>query len=301
VELVPAMFQMAEWHMRTYAVFTAREYYEHAIQILMDAHDETDPALIPALSGLAQSYKMERLPPAGALEPSGPTFNISTGPSLARPAVTDDRRSRPINRYGDGEAALRQVLKIREADSATSTQDLIEAYLDLADWNLIFERWRDAQTLYRYARQLWLERGGDAEVVDAHFEQPVPIYLPLPAATRQSRSAPDQIVRTGFVELQFSVNERGRTYDVRAVESEPADMLDVRSVRAMRSGIFRPRITAEGTVDTRGLVHRHSFSYVHEGSQRPADDPDAVEEADVQRQVMNDDEASAAEPRWPSG
>jgi tetratricopeptide (TPR) repeat protein len=289
-DLVPGLFRIAEWNLRTFSVFTARQYYEEAVRILTRANGADDPHLIPALAGLANSYRLERLPPASTMEPSGPTFTISTGPVMPRPAAMDERR-RLVNRYADGEKALRQILKIREANPDTATEELVGAYLDLADWNLIFERFRDADTLYRYARQLWLERGGDTEVVEAHFGQPVPIYLPLPPATRQSRTAPEQIVRTGFVELQYSVNERGRTYDVRAVESNPPDVLEARTVRGMRAGIFRPRLTASGPVDARGLVHRHSFNYIPDSQRAPEDEEsDAERSSAPHRQAMHEDE-----------
>jgi tetratricopeptide (TPR) repeat protein len=265
--LVPGLFRMAEWNMRTYSVFEAREHYEHAAEILKRNHAPEDPQLVPALRGIARSYQLERLPPAETLEPSEPTFTITTGHAMARSAGVDERRP-VVNRFGPGEAALKQIIEIHQADPATPTHELVEAYLDLADWNLIFKRWGDARTLYRFARQLWLDRGGDPREVDAYFDRPVPLYLPLPTATRDSRHVPARLTSTGYVDLQYSVDARGRTYDVRAVDSNPSQVLDVRTVREMRDrGIFRPRITALGPEDSRAHVHRHTFAYMPDGAE----------------------------------
>ncbi len=285
-ELVEGHFRMAQWYMDTFSIFNAREHYEAALKILETTDDGSQHNLIPALSGLAESYKRERLPPISILDP-GPTFTISAGSSLPMPRADDERR-RAVNRFGNGEEALRRIIAIHEEDPDATAEDLAQAYIDLADWHLIFERYNDATTLYRYAKRLWIERGGDEEVVNAYFAQAHPIYLPMPDAPSSMNGVPQQIRREGNIEMSYNVTRRGRTQRVTAVHADPAGVINTRAIRALRAAIFRPPLGENGLLAVDGQSLRHTFEYVPDSLRAAA--------ADISRgQPAPDDVAEVAE------
>ncbi len=77
------------------------------------ADGETDPNLIPALRGLAQSYKEERFPPFTMPdERQPPARRCRRYAGLPHPG----RQVAVVNRFGPGEIALVQIVKILSAD-----------------------------------------------------------------------------------------------------------------------------------------------------------------------------------------
>ena len=55
---------------------------------------------------------------------------------------------------------------------------------------------------------------------------------------------------TGWVEIQFSVNKKGRTEAIQVVDSEPAEMFDRAALDAVRKWRFRPYIVEGKTTPT---------------------------------------------------
>jgi len=258
LELVPGMYRLAAWYKRTHNIFGARALYQMAAENLARAYGPDSPELVLPLRGVAETYRQERFPP---YEPPGPreTFAVSTGGYSPSSSVDT---SVTVNRFGDGERALQEIVRILEADPETPRLEVAVAILDLADWHLLFEKWERASALYQHVRERMREEVGLSEAdIASYFGQPMPLYLPLP----DNPSPPPADMRRnpveGYVEVGYTVTNRGNVTALNTLASEPEGMMDIRVRRAFRAARFRPRYEADEPVATENLKYRHRFLY----------------------------------------
>lgn len=257
VEMVPGMYKLAHWYSQQNNIFSARGLYQYAAHALSLAYGMLDTRLIPALQGIAKTYRLERFPPyRDASRQSVVAF--STGPS----SKVMRGHGGDVNKFTDGERALQQVVKIQEANPEATVRDLAVAMLELADWNLMFERWSRAFTLYEFSYKIMAEEGqATQEQLASYFGEPRPLYLPLPGGPTASPASILAVPTQGFVEMAYTVTERGQIRKLTTVASEPPDLMDFKVRKAMRTARFRPRIEAGVAVSTANLIYRHRFEY----------------------------------------
>jgi hypothetical protein len=126
----------------------------------------------------------------------------------------------------------------------------------------MFESWERAFTLYEFC---YKTMGDEGEVSDeqlaGYFGEPRPLYLPLPVGPPTPPKSLAAVPTQGFVEMVYSVTERGQIQQLTTVASEPPGLMDYKVHRAMRNARFRPRIEEGVTVETPNLVYRHRFEY----------------------------------------
>jgi len=97
--------------------------------------------------------------------------------------------------------------------------------------------------------------GGETELPAAEAE-PEPQLTPLSKLKFRRFVQPDAPPRSvtrgaaGWVEIEFSVNKKGRTENMRIVNSEPAEMFDRAALDAVRRWRFRPYIVDGKTTPT---------------------------------------------------
>jgi tetratricopeptide (TPR) repeat protein len=258
VEMVPGMYKLAHWYSQQNNIFSARGLYQYAAHALSLAYGMQDTRLIPALQGIAKTYRLERFPPYQNPSQSV-VVGFSAGPS---PHAMRRGRGMDVNRFGDGEGALQQVVRIQEANPEATVRDLAVAILELADWNLLFERWTRAFTLYEYGYKIMAEQGqATEEQLASYFGEPRPLYLPLPGGPTAPPTGFLAVPTQGFVEMAYTVTERGQIRKLKTVTSEPPELMDFKVRKAMRHARFRPRIEAGITVSTPNLMYRHRFQY----------------------------------------
>jgi len=255
--LIPGLYRLAAWYERTLNIFAARGLYERAVDIISRNGGGQDPALVPALHGLAVTYRDERFPPYEVPEPHGPgtPTDLSAMPTVmgAPPMV--------VNRFGPGEAALIQIVKIVNADPTATPIDRVKAELDLADWYLMFDKPARATPVYVHARQQMREKAAMTDEQIATYFQPTVLYRPIP----DNPSAPPAALRTnpteGHVEIGFTVTENGEVGDMKTLSSDPEGLMDIKVRRGMRAARFRPRFEGDTPVATTNQVYRHTFVY----------------------------------------
>ncbi|HEY6599228.1 MAG TPA: tetratricopeptide repeat protein [Pseudomonadales bacterium] len=255
--LVPGLFRLAAWYDRTFNLFGARNLYERAVQILSRTNGDNDPSLIPALRGLARTYRDERFPPYRVTE-TQETFSVSSDaptPVLVGGGVV-------VNRFATGETALVYVVKITEANPEARPIDVALAELDLADWYLLFDKPGRAVPVYVHARQLMRERAGmsDDEIA-AYFGHPTPLYLPVPGNPPLPPLASRGDPTPGFVEVSYSVDEDGIVDDLKTVASMPEGLMDTKVRHGVLAARFRPRFEGDAPVMTQNQTYRHTFTY----------------------------------------
>jgi tetratricopeptide (TPR) repeat protein len=276
VELVPGLYRLAEWYVETRNVFGARALYQRAWANLERVHGERSPELVPALRGLAETYRYERFPPYPVSTKRQPTVQVSTGPGVPTLSSAPELQ---VNRFSEGERALQAVIAILDSDPETEAVDYALAVLDLADWNLLFDKWDRARTLYQYVDAVLRERAqlSDADVA-RYVGTPTPLYLPLPmnpsAPPADLRAAPTQ----GWVELRYALTERGEVKNLVTVDSQPPGLMDIGVRKAFRAARFRPAIERGTPVAVTEQIYRHTFTYFPRRQAPPTpttDDQDA--------------------------
>jgi len=275
--IVPGIMHLAAWYEQTSNVFAARNLYEYAVLIETRAHGATSPSLIAPLQGLARTYKQERYPAnrsPNADDPFGPTAPGGF-PAVTNPTIT-------VNRFGLGEQALVQIVRITEANPQASPVDLAVAELNLADWYLLFDQDSRAVTLYVHARQTMRTKAGlTDDQVAAYFKPPQAIWLPIAEPLAPSvRTNPTE----GYVEVSYTLTEHGECTDLKTIDSKPAGLMDIKVRRGLRVARFRPQFNGDMPVAAPNMIYRHTFTYYprapEQGShtQMPAQNTDEEED-----------------------
>jgi TonB family protein len=166
-----------------------------------------------------------------------------------------------VNRFGPGEAALIEIVKITEANPNAKPLDQALAELDLADWYLMFDKPSRATPVYVHARQLMRDKAAlSNDEIEAYFK-PTALYRPIPdnppAPPPQLRTNPTE----GHVEVSFTVTEAGDVAEMKTLSSEPEGLMDIKVRRGMRAARFRPRFEGDTPVIATNQIYRHTFVY----------------------------------------
>ncbi len=246
--LLPGVFHLAEWYTTTNNVFSARSLYEHATDIYSAHGKAGSPEMIPALEGLAATYKHERFPPIYRIRGS----SASNGSTSSTNRHYDGMVS--VNNFPAGERALQSIVHIRQTN-AHSTEEIANAILELADWYLLFEKTRRYSPLYQHAYEL-LSTVSEVEVAQ-YFAEPRVVHYPVPSDPAPSRGEE----RQGFVELGYEVTATGHVRNLKTLASKPVGLMEFRLRKSMRASRYRPVLIDGVPTNALNQVFRHEFTY----------------------------------------
>jgi len=264
--LLPGIYHLARWYERTSNVFAARALYEQAVQII-DAHDKLETSeAIPALQGIASSYRMERFPPYYLAELEQSEASVVTASSMRQPIS--------INNFPAGEAALQRVIRIRQAEQEQNPVAVARAVLDLADWYTLFDKPRRAEPLYAHAWELMAE--AESFDVVGFFAEPELLYFPAPGNPSPPPPEDRGERSTGYVEVAFDVTQDGYVRGLDTVASQPDGLMDFRVRKSLRLARYRPMLVDGVPVAKQAHTYRHEFPYYPE---REGDPPPATASA----------------------
>lgn len=251
--MLPGIFHLAEWYERTTNVYAARALYEHAVNII-DANGKLGtPAAIPALTGLASSYRMERFPPFYSMT-DAERSQVSVAPTMQRPIT--------INNFPAGEEALQTIVKIRQNQEPVDQVALAEAVLDLADWYTLFDKSQRADPLYAHAWELLA--GVQNFDVTSYFADPALLYFPAPGSPTTPAAEMRGERTAGYVELALEVTDDGHVRDLDTVSSNPDGLMDFRVRKSARLARYRPMLVDGVPVTCNEHTLRHEFYYYPE-------------------------------------
>ena len=253
--MLPGVFRLARWYKDAYNIFAARALYQQALKIYGANGKASTPRAIPALQGLAETYRMERFPPfyMDEREPAS-LVNTRPGGRFANYEVPLHINSFPV-----AERALQEVIRIRQQDANTGPTPVSEAILDLADWHLMWEHFRKAHTLYEHVYERFQKVG----TVDpaTYFAEPVLLHFAMPRDPRSPPPGERAEPAEGFVEVQFQVSANGSVRDMAVIASEPQGLMDFPVRRSLRHARYRPAMIDGKAVPYEGQVFRHEFTY----------------------------------------
>lgn len=250
--LLPGIYHLAGWYEKISNVFAARTLYEQAVRII-DAHDKLETAeAIPALEGIANSYRLERFPPYYLADIDRPESSVVTPNAVRHQAIT-------VNNFPAGESALQRIVSIRQQNRDQDPIALAEAVLELADWHTLFDKTRRAVPLYAHAWDIM----SDVESFDVvgYFSEPKLLYFPAPGNPTPPPVNQRGERSTGYVEVAFDVTEDGRVRDLSTVASEPDGLMDFRVRKSLRLARYRPMLVDGVPVATASHTYRHEFPY----------------------------------------
>lgn len=298
-ELIPAMLSYAEWHVEAFAdrrgelpptrLIDAYHLYS-GVMSLVDA--QPDPERYPRERYLHRLAYLSWLMHRTGVQSRSETLYAKTRKVDDNWAerITDGQYRQHNNPFLQGEYALGQIIAIREqrveesAPGSSIQREMrklhAEAVLDLADWNLLFDRRQRAESVYR---QAWALLANEHEALKQdifdrmvlipsfeNFMQPERNTPPTDASTpamaiafSSARSLGAQSRRSWpWVTMRFDLTRNGRVTNVEVVESSTEINENVRRnmVMALRGSLLRPALR-EGSPDmTRGLVYRFPYN-----------------------------------------
>ncbi len=254
IELVGQLYEMAAWYESVGHVFGARQAYERAAVIIDAKVAATDPRRADALRKLARSYRLERFP-EHRTSPDEPRYEVDFA---NQPSGSAERRVGVLNRFGPGEAALKEAIRIYQRQTPVATIETSATLVELGDWYLLFNKLDLAMLAYREARGQLAQL---PEQQRALFAEASPVYFRAPALPR--RPPIDAIPEyRGYVEMAFDVSERGEVSNVQVIGATPDGMLTEPALDAMRRARYRPRLDDTGNpVPSSGQRYRFEFPY----------------------------------------
>lgn len=255
VELLPGLFELAEWYLEVRNVFAARGLFDDALNITKQNLERTDPYNIRALKGLALSYRHERFTTPGELV-VGDEF-------IDRMASSDESvptYKATVNRFAPGEEALKELVEIEQERAESTPESLAYAKLELADWYLLFDKIDLATVVYRDVWDMY-EDDPDAEFLRNEFSEPMPLYYPLPRSPQPQPQSDLVEPLEGSVELKFTVNAEGLVSDVIAESAVPDDRFVEGFVESMEAARYRPAIQKGERQSREGVILTHDYIF----------------------------------------
>ena len=156
--------------------------------------------------------------------------------------------------------AIARLIAYAEAVSARSPADVsawqgrLEAYLHLADWDLLYSRNAVAFDEYAQVHDLLESTGVAGPLIEEIFAPPIPVVLPTftPNPLRTLESA-------RYIDVTFEITKFGdsRRVDVAGAAPDVSGAEKAELLALVRSSRFRPRVTG-GQL---GRTSRVAFRY----------------------------------------
>ena len=277
-ELLPGLFVLADWYMKSYNIFSARALYAHAAKVADTSLEDDHPAHIRALRSVASTYRKERFPPfytrSSAQSPWIGTYTGSPYRSVSNLS---------LNSFSRGERALIKVIDIIQArdgargGSESEEEELAWAMLELGDWFLLFEKYARAMSMYR---RVWDLLQDKPTLLARTFDAPTPLYLPLPQDPQKPDRVAKDAARNGIVELLVDINRHGFVSSIDTLRSEPEGLMDIKMRRAVERARYRPPFDGVSPQPVSDVRVKHTFTYYPSG-QAAIDRADAAAVAGV--------------------
>jgi TonB family protein len=223
LEVVPYIYNYAEWLVGAFQFEAARNQYVRAMDIIRELESEDSPSLIEPLSAIGNSYRTQKLA------------------------------------EGRGISSLKRALEIAEANPDKLA--LAKVLRDIGDWYTAFSRVGATGEEYLRAWRILGEVENGEALRTEWFADPGYVLREYPSS-RGLAEASDPDAVQGFVLVAFDVDEGGHPLNASVVESDPPEFKDGTMLRAVRRSRFRPRVVEGELVYAPGIVRNFSFHYV---------------------------------------
>jgi TonB family protein len=221
-EALGALYKYAGWLREQGRFQEERDQYMRALRTVHDHYGKEDPHQVPALLGVGNSFRVQRIP-----EPQGA-------------------------------GALHDALQILTAHGGTDKLALAETLRDIGDWEVAFAKVEYDGAEYRRSWQ-YLGEVPDGEKYRKQWYSGPNYVLREPvslAGLSQDPNAP-----MGHVIVKFDLDKTGHASNVTIVESDPPGFKDEAVIRHIRRSRFRPQMADGLPVAHEALALQFNYRY----------------------------------------
>lgn len=242
----------------------ARFRYFQAIRNLVQARDLGNPQL----PGLEEKF-LQNLYLAGHRNGliSNPAFYIASRGSSTGSRISVNEFETNLQLHATGRDALQRLLFYQSRYHNTDATTLLNTMLNLADWHLLFNRRREAMTVYADSWKLVQSTPGLAEASTNLLQPPLPQQLPAFMALPHSRGhygiAEDAVVEfDGYIDVSYDLTRNGDVENLRVVASSEGvpTVVERRLRRLLQGAPQRPRLQDGVPVASTGIKVRYYFA-----------------------------------------
>lgn len=242
-EMLPAVYQQAQLYGQLDMLNEERAAWRQVLNIKEKHHAETDLALIEPHIRIAENFITEL---------RQVVYRSGTTPTA--------------------EKHLRKALWIAKNSPDSDWLVQTKCLLALADYFTLVNVGSQANRYYEEAWQLMSANPGDLSFRAATLEEPVALAQPRPDPYANFTYNPDRDeidpaqYREGEIVISYTVNERGRTQDIRIVTADPPDFshMERRVRNAVKEFVFRPRYEAGQVVVSPEQQYRAQYLYLQD-------------------------------------
>ena len=238
--MIPSLMRRADWQHRAGFINDQRATLRRAVRIIESVAGKNDMRLVEPLTELGQSFFY--------IDTSGVTYAQTT--------------------LATGETHFKRALRIASANPDENWAMIAETSLSLGDYYNFLQNMQQANRIYLAtwqdlegsdARQAYRREQLEQFVVLRDNRLPDVVSAP-PEERRTGQEVP---MSQGSITLTYDVSARGRPANVKIIDAEPIEFVDMhrRVQRELRRRIYRPRYTATGPVSTEELVIVHKYFY----------------------------------------
>jgi tetratricopeptide (TPR) repeat protein len=241
LELIPPLMTRAQWQHRIGFINEERATYRRIVRILEAEFGKSALQLIEPLALLGKSFSY---------------FDMS-----------GDQAFRETSLLG-GEIYFKRAVRIAAEHPDSNWEIVTIATLALADHYMHIGNTQRANQIYGTLWELLSEDEARFDTRQEQLESNVLLKMaPLPEyvdnAHSESVASSEDPILQGTVSLIYNISVRGRASDVKLLEADPPEFLEIQKAaqRELRRRIFRPRFFEAKAVATTDQVLFHTFFY----------------------------------------
>lgn len=178
-----------------------------------------------------------------------------------------NRLTRSVSVLRKGYSDVRESF-LEIAESENDPEVLAKAYINLADWDLLFERPQRAQDYYKLAWEKLVEAGFSNEDASAFITPVQALFIPTYISyedTRQFQDIPQDmdIPYIGYLDVTFNKSRNGslRNISVESVSENTGQRVQTRLINLLRNVTVRPQIVNGETEEYRDIKVRYYYAY----------------------------------------
>ncbi|HUO68924.1 MAG TPA: tetratricopeptide repeat protein [Gammaproteobacteria bacterium] len=221
-EALGALYKYAGWLREQGRFQEERDQYMRALRTVHDHYGKEDPHEVPALLGIGNSFRVQRIP-----EPQGA-------------------------------GALHDALQILTMHGSADKLALAETLRDIGDWEVAFTKVDYDGAEYRRSWQ-YLGEVADGDKYRKQWYSGPNYVLREPVSLAGLSQDPNS--PAGHVIVKFDLDKTGHASNVTIVESDPPGFKDEAVIRHIRRSRFRPQMADGLPVAHEALALQFNYRY----------------------------------------